>query len=187
MESCLKASVPPVCLAPPLQAVALYAAIVGQTVEHSAFGFNPGVGHSQLVAAIETPLYCGPTPWLPSRAENPDDLTLLALAKLQALFASSLHAPNGTSDEILRAAYAYFPLTEPTPGEPPSDESFRVKACILNNGDGLWSYDVPSSDGVPPSIRARTRESAPVASIRNLVWADLQSRIARKRFIIANR
>jgi len=191
VESVLEDPVSAVCFTPPLEAVAFYAAVVSHEVEHSAFGFNLGVEQSQIVGAIESPSCCFPVPWPPHRADTPDDVTLLALAKLGALFDSPLYLPNCTDDEIVRVTYAHFPLAEPTPeASPLPDKRFRVKACILTNGDAVWTYETPRSDDSPSGVRAGIQAhdvAAYIRNIRNLVTSDLQRRIKRRQFIIANR
>lgn len=188
MESVLKASVSAVCFTPPLEAVAFYAAVVSLEVEHSAFGFNFAIEQSLIVDAIESPSCCFPVEWPLHRADNQDDMMLLALAKLRALFDSPLYLPNSTDDEIVRITYAHFPVVEPTPEAPPLPyRRFRVKACILTNGDAVWTYETPRSGDFPPTVRAGMQESDVAAYIRNLVASDLQRRIKRRQFIIANR
>lgn len=187
MESALEDPISAVCCTPPLEAVAFYAAVVSHEVEHSAFGFNLGVEQSQVVGAIEPPSCCFPVPWPPHRADTQDDTTLLALAKLWALFDSPLYLPNCTDDEIVRITYAHFPLAEPTPEASPLPyKRFRVKACILTNGDAVWTYEIPRSSDFPPGVRAGMQESDVAPYIRGLVTSDLQRRIKRRQFIIAN-
>jgi hypothetical protein len=188
VESVLKTSVSPDCYAPPLQAVAFYAAIVSLTVERSTFGLNLGVEQSQLIAAIETPSSLAPVPWPPRHAETQDDITLLALTKLEATFASPRYIPNCADDEIVRITYAHFPVVEPTrEASPLPYKRFRVKACILTNGDAVWTYETPRSGDFPPGVRTGMEESDVAAYIRNLVTSDLKCRITRRQFIIANR
>lgn len=179
MRSRWQTSVSPISTAPPSQAVALYTATVGLKVEYSAFGVNPAIDRSQLIAAIEPPPSWAPTPWPPHLVGGQDDITIFALAKLKALFDFAARLPNGTANEILRATYARFPLAEPTrAGSLLQYKRFRVEARILLNGDPEWSYEIPSSGKFPPGVRAEMRESDLDVFIQNLVRADLQRRIA---------
>jgi len=187
VQPALKTAVSPVSDAPHHQAVAFYFAIIGSTVEHSAFGMNAALDRSKLIAALESPQRRVPTPSPRPHADSQDDLTLRALARLKAFFDCAGQLPRATADDILCARLTRFPLTEPTPAAPPPEyERFRVRAWILTNGDPKWSYEVSSGD-YPTGLKSEMQESDRGLFIQSLVKADLESRIARKRFVVANR
>jgi hypothetical protein len=188
MQSCLKAPVSPVSSVSTSKSVAIYTAIVGPEVEDSAFGINPAIEPSRLIAAIESPPRWAPVPWPPYPTDGQNDIKVLALAKLEAFFASGARPSNGPADEMPNPASACLPWAETTQLAPPQGRPrFRVRAQILTNGEPVWSYAIACGEKPAPEVESERRERDLGVFIQSLVRADLQRRIARRRFIFANR
>jgi hypothetical protein len=160
--------------------VFIYTAVVGLKVERSKFAFDSSIDRQELAAAIESPPRWHLDPWPPQLTFTDADLTILAFAKLKALFDFMAMVPNGSAQEIRAALYALFPAVDPDV-QVSGFKRFPVEASILDNGDATWGYDIPAGDDFPPGVTGGMKESDLDLFIQNLVRADLQEHLESLR------